>query len=917
MEQEPPVGALRWHFNDCVLDESSLQIQVQGEAVDVERKPLEVLRFLLRHAGEVVTKDEILEAVWPGRILSDTVLAKAVSRLREVLRARGAEAIRTVHGYGYRLVAEVRVEHLAPSPLTAPSLGLKAGDRPPLRPNWRLVEHLDSGGRGEVWRARQEPGEEQRVLKFALDESALGSLKREISLNRLLRQALGETAPLVPVLDWNLQQPPFFIELPYLPLGSLAEWAESRGGLANLPLALRLELAAQIAEAASAAHGVGVLHKDLKPGNVLVSGSADAPRLLLADFGSGAVLSGAPFDALGITRMGLTQAADDPTSGTPLYFAPEVLAGQPPSVRSDNYALGVLLYQLVVGDFRKPLSPGWERDIEDPLLREDIAAAADGNPQHRLGDAGELARRLRGLDRRRAERASAALRVESERRSLALAEATRQENQRLRTRRRWLLALLAVLSLGLLLSLKLYRDAAQARAEALAAATTSDAVSHFLADDLLAGANPVKVDVSRLTVKDLLDGASQNIERRFADQPVAEARVRQAIASSYVFLGNNDDAVIQIRASWRILERLLGRQDPRLFAVAELTSGYADGLEPEDLLLWQRVLDEIVARRGGADRLSLKVGHMLGSGYYFHGQVEKAVRTLEATMAGVRRLSPPDHELEALTLRILGRAYNSQDRYPEAERAARESLALIPGLPDDGPESPFMAAELLELVIALRQQARYDDAEPVLQRALAIANKNAGPTSAQVVSAKVELGQMRLEQGRYPEARQVMEEVLQARISQYGRDHRQVYLVIASLAELETAQRRWPAAEARSREALAGFIRLRDDPARAIPRDSQMVVRTQIGLAEALRRQGRLAEARQQLDGLSPAVLQASWTMPLRKLGWLRAQGLLHRDEGQAAASQAELREALTLARRYLGEAHPTSLAVAAELAGG
>src|SRR2546429_7883258 len=72
--------------------------------------------------------------------------------------------------------------------------------------------------------------------------------------------------------------------------------------------------------------------------------------------------------------------------------------------RSDVYALGVMLYQLAIGDFRKPILPGWEAGIEDPLIREDIADAACGDSARRLASAAELAERLLALDRRRAER---------------------------------------------------------------------------------------------------------------------------------------------------------------------------------------------------------------------------------------------------------------------------------------------------------------------------------------------------------------------------------------------------------------------------------------------------------------------------------------------------------------------------------
>src|SRR5690349_8591678 len=77
--------ARRWSFGNATLDERTLELSVNGSAVSLERKPLEVLLCLLNHAGEVVTKDELLEAVWPGRILTETVLTKHVGRLREAL----------------------------------------------------------------------------------------------------------------------------------------------------------------------------------------------------------------------------------------------------------------------------------------------------------------------------------------------------------------------------------------------------------------------------------------------------------------------------------------------------------------------------------------------------------------------------------------------------------------------------------------------------------------------------------------------------------------------------------------------------------------------------------------------------------------------------------------------------------------
>jgi class 3 adenylate cyclase/DNA-binding winged helix-turn-helix (wHTH) protein len=396
-----------WRFGNAVFDERTLELAVDGVPVELEKKSLDVLSFLLHHAGEVVTKDEILEAVWPGRVLSESVLTKCISKVREVLRDEDQSTIKTVHGFGYRLAVPVKVEVLGTEP--APHFDFKAGDHPALRPLWSLVDRLGQGGHGEVWLARHDKTKEERVYKFALDPTHLASLKREITLSRVLNDSLAGKDCFVRVLDWNLEQAPYFIECEYSKTGSLVDWAVAQGGLEKIPFETRLEIAAQAAEAVAAAHSVGVLHKDLKPSNILLTRHPHKNEygVKLCDFGSGGVLDPRRLAEMGITRMGFTKTVldlDDSTSGTPLYLAPEVLAGQPWTSQADIYALGVVLYQLAVGDFQKTLAPGWEKHVPDEFLREDIAAAAAGTAGQRLADASLLAQRLRTLASRRAQR---------------------------------------------------------------------------------------------------------------------------------------------------------------------------------------------------------------------------------------------------------------------------------------------------------------------------------------------------------------------------------------------------------------------------------------------------------------------------------------------------------------------------------
>lgn len=909
-------AALCWHFSGCMLDESSLRLSVAGSVVELERKPLEVLRYLLRHAGEVVTKDEVLEAVWPGRILSDTVLAKAISRLREVLGEAGAPAIKTVHGYGYRLVAEVRVEQqAAPRPA---SLGLQPGDAPPLRPNWRLEQHLQSGGRGEVWRVRHAKTGETRVFKFALDEAALASLKREITLNRLLRSTLGSGAAIVPLLDWNLQDAPFFVELAWQPLGSLADWAAARGGLRTVAPALRLALAAQIAEAVSAAHGAGVLHKDLKPGNVLLDGDAETPRVLLTDFGSGAVIEQGQLDAFGITRLGLTQAVGGSAdaSGTPLYFAPEVLAGQPHTVRSDNYALGVLLYQLVVGDFKRPLSPGWERDIDDLLLREDIALAADGNPQHRLGDAEELARRLRTLDVRHAERRRrAAAEAEAERSRLEAAQA-RAENEQLRSRRRWQWLAIAALGGGLLASLGLYQRAQTAQRQALAAAGTAEAVSGFLADDLLAAADPARVDVRTLTVKTLLDAAEARVGRRFADDPLAEARVRRALSASYYSLGHTDGAFAQIRQSWGLLPPLLQAGSAQLPDVAAELATLPDSAQPEDLALWTQVLERLRAQAGAGDPRTLEVATFLAGIHFDRGNFDDCFRLLDDSLARSRQLQPRRPELEVSILHLLSRIDISVDRYPASIAASREALALLrgPGMVEHSERA--IALQLQYLGRALRYHGELAEAERALEDAATTTLRNARDDSEAVTELRWELLELHLMQRRWTEAEAEalrLERDVRAQFATTG-DTRTPLFLIGARATIADGEGRLRDAEALWREQRAGFEALQRDPARRYARDRISIVVSKLGLMRTLIKQGRRQDAQALLDTLAAEDLATMDVVPLNRVSLLRVRGQLALADGR----RDDARAAFTAARDTLAQLsapeHPWLIEFAEEL---
>ena len=296
---------------------------------------------------------------------------------------------------------------------------------------------------------------------------------------RLLGSSLDGPRCYVELAEWNFDAPPWYVQAEFCPGGSLLDWLTEIGGPGQLALPLRLELIARIADAVAAVHQLGVMHKDLKPGNVMIVPAAEAgicPEVRLGDFGSGRVLDGNRLSLLGITRVGVTESAatGDSSSGTPMYYAPERLAGQNPTIKADIYALGVMLYQLVVGDLNAVFAPGWDRDIDDPLLKDDIGAAAEGKPEQRLADAAELARRLRALPERRAAR-DAALQAQQALEAERLAErlridAAERAVERMRARRTGQRLAIAALLAGSIVSTVLYLDARRSRDAAQAAA---------------------------------------------------------------------------------------------------------------------------------------------------------------------------------------------------------------------------------------------------------------------------------------------------------------------------------------------------------------------------------------------------------------------------------------------------------------
>ena len=260
---------------------------------------------------------------------------------------------------------------------------------------YRIIELLGRGGMGEVYRADDLELGQPVALKFlpasvAEDEIALARLRNEVRLARQISHP-----NVCRVFDIGHLDGQYFLSMEYVDGEDLASVLRRMGRPSREKA---LQIARQICAGLRAAHENGVLHRDLKPANIMIDGRG---RVRLMDFG----LSGLALEPGGVRDF----------AGTPMYMAPEQLDGSGPSVRTDLFSLGVVLYEVLTGrhpfsgrtltelreEYRKakkPTPPSEFAGQLEPNVDSVILRCLDTDPKERPSSALEVAAALGGGD---------------------------------------------------------------------------------------------------------------------------------------------------------------------------------------------------------------------------------------------------------------------------------------------------------------------------------------------------------------------------------------------------------------------------------------------------------------------------------------------------------------------------------------
>ncbi|MEM1181646.1 MAG: serine/threonine-protein kinase [Acidobacteriota bacterium] len=707
-----------------------------------------------------------------------------------------------------------------------------AGDPPPpslerIGP-YDVVRTLGVGGMGEVFLARQHEPIEREVAIKLIRTTVSGTAGQRFLLERraLARMRHPFIAQIYEAGETRQGRP--FLAMEYVDGEAVDKYCKKH----RLTIPERLRLFCSICDGVHHAHQKGLLHRDIKPGNILITELDGKPVPKIIDFGIAKEL-----DAPGVGPAQLTR--DGGLVGTPAYLSPEAIMAPENDVdiRSDVYSLGVLLYRLVVD--RVPLDEEGSSWLDaltratreetpppsslwkalDADRRREAAAARRTSEKALLSlirpDLDAIARKATALDRDEryssaAELASDVRRFRTHRPILARRGTSLYEAKKFIRRHRAsaFAAALVVLALivGLVARTFEARRADRAAAEALKAQEDTRQVVEFLVG-LFEVSDPEQSLGATVTARELLDKGAERVRTELEDQPRAKARLLDTMGVVYGRLGLSQEATTLLSEAL-----VVRRTDGDDLEIAETLLHLGNArFEDSETEVARRHLEEALELRrealGPRHPLVAEVLDALGQLHEVAAEYIRAEELLEEALDIRTEHFGPDGDPTLKTLNHLALVINNRGDYAAAQAIFERLLASRERL--HGPEHPEVARVLNALGIAVYLQDLHAEAEVHLRRSLAIREKIYGGTHRMVAQSLTNLANVLLEQDRKEEGLATMERSIQVLEAVYGGElHNSVAIALHNLGDYYVREGELERAEELLRRALAASTEL-------------------------------------------------------------------------------------------------------------